>query len=147
MTMTMAVGEFFLAEHDEVAVRGGPGKRHEFPAVPCEGIYPDDAALRWQVLLTGSSADDQVGTDQLRDVVPMANDGFTVFAVPDELRTALAVAGGDRLRATAVEWAETCYPDYEISPDAAVGLLERLAALAARGIERELSLYCWYFAP
>ncbi|MGW6310706.1 hypothetical protein [Streptomyces niveus] len=147
MTMTMAVGEFFLAEHDEVAVRVGPGKRHEFPAVPCEGIYPDDAALRWQVLLTGSSADDQVGTDQLRDVVPMANDGFTVFAVPDELRTALAVAGGDRLRATAVEWAETCYPDYEVSPDAAVGLLERLAALAARGIERELSLYCWYFAP
>ncbi|WP_159392419.1 hypothetical protein [Streptomyces niveus] len=145
--MTKAVGEFYLADDDEVAVKVGPGKRHEFPAVPCDGIYPDDAALRWQVLLTGSSGEDSVATGRLRDVVPMANDGFTVFAVPDELRTALAVAGGERLRTTAVAWAETCYPDYEISPDAAVGLLERLAVLAARGVEHELSLYCWYFAP
>lgn len=145
--MTTAVGEFFLAGHDEVAGRVGPGRRHEFPAVPCEGIYPDDAALRWQVLLTGSSAEDPMDTGRLRDVVPMANDGFTVFALPERLRTALAVAGGKRLRTTAAVWAETSYPDYEISPDAAVRLLERLAALAARGVERELTLYCWYFAP
>ncbi|MFI0967570.1 hypothetical protein ACH4S8_40245 [Streptomyces sp. NPDC021080] len=134
-------GEFFLAEDDESAVRVGPRKSHDFAAVPCDGIYPDDAVLRWETLLTGTES-------LVRDVVPMANDGFTVFAVPEPLCTALASARGDQLRATAVAWAEIASePDDEISLDNAVNLLERLSALAKSRAEKDLSLYCWYFAP
>jgi hypothetical protein len=84
----------------------------------------------------------------LRHVVPMANDGFTVFAIPQTLSTALARAGTDQLRATALTWAETVSEmGDEIEPDSAVDLLERLSTLAIRRAERGLSLYCWYFAP
>ncbi|MFE6057295.1 hypothetical protein [Streptomyces sp. NPDC056431] len=135
------VGEFFLAGDDESAVRVGPRKSHDFPAVPCDGVYADDAVPRWEALLTGAES-------PLRYVVPMANDGFTVFAVPPPLCTALASAGTDRLRTAAMSWAEiVSEPDDEISPDSAVGLLERLSALAGSRKERGLSLYCWYFAP
>ncbi|MFF2189635.1 hypothetical protein [Streptomyces sp. NPDC058155] len=109
--------------------------------MPCEGIYPDDAVPRWETLLTGAES-------PVRDVVPMANDGFTVFAVPEPLSTALAGARSDQLRATAVAWAEIASePDDEISPDKAVDLLERLSALARSRTEKGLTLYCWYFAP
>ncbi|GGV99160.1 hypothetical protein GCM10010230_24610 [Streptomyces narbonensis] len=135
------VGEFFLAEGDESAVRVGPRKSHDFPAVPCDGIYPDDAVPRWEALLTGAES-------PLRHVVPMANDGFTVFAVSQTLSTALANAGTDQLRATALTWAEIVSEmGDEIGSDDAVDLLERLSALAMRRAERGLSLYCWYFAP
>ncbi|MFE7246124.1 hypothetical protein [Streptomyces sp. NPDC057580] len=143
----MVLGEFFLAAGDEAAVRVGPGRRHEFPAVPCDGIFPDDAVLKWETLLPRASAKGPVDSVQLREVVPMANDGFTVFAIPDRLCTALVSAGTDRLRTTAVLWAETSEPDDEISLDRAVDLLERLSVLAGRGVERNLNLYCWYFAP
>ncbi|MCX4538613.1 hypothetical protein [Streptomyces sp. NBC_01669] len=79
----MVLGEFFLAADDEAAVRVGPGRRHEFPAVPCDGICPDDAVLKWETLLPRASAKGPVDSVQLREVVPMANDGFTVFAIPD----------------------------------------------------------------
>ncbi|MFC8668628.1 hypothetical protein [Streptomyces sp. NPDC057199] len=135
-------GEFFLAADDASTARVGPRKRHDFPAVPCDGIYPDDAVLSWETLLTGAPA------SPLRDVVPMANDGFTVFAVPEPLCTALASAEREQLRTTGVAWAESASePDNEISPDGAVDLLERLSVLAGRRAERGLSLYCWYFAP
>jgi hypothetical protein len=135
------VGEFFLAGDDESAVRVGPRKSHDLLAVPCDGIYPDEAVARWAALLTGAES-------PLRHVVPMANDGFTVFAVPQPLCTAFVGAGTDRLRTTALTWAEIASePDNEISPDSAVDLLERLSALATRRAERGLSLYCWYFAP
>lgn len=98
-------------------------------------------------MLTDSPTKEPGGTDPLRHVVPMANDGFTVFAVPDTLRTALADAGRGRLRVTAVGWAASSGGDEEISPDGAVELLERLSVLASSGIERNLTLYCWYFAP
>lgn len=78
----------------------------------------------------------------------MANDGFTVFAVPQTLSTALANAGTDQLRTTALTWAETVSEmGDEMGPDSAVYLLERLSALAMRRAERGQSLYCWYFAP
>ncbi|MFJ7333504.1 hypothetical protein ACIQUU_09685 [Streptomyces sp. NPDC101116] len=78
----------------------------------------------------------------------MGNDGFTVFAVPQTLSTALAGAGTDQLRTTALTWAETASEmGDEIGPGSAVGLLERLSALAMRRAERGLGLYCWYFAP
>ncbi|MEU7122909.1 hypothetical protein [Streptomyces zaomyceticus] len=135
------VGEFFLAGDDESAVRVGPRKSHDFPAVPCDGIYPDDAVSRWEALFTGAES-------PLRHVVPMANDGFTVFAVPQPLCMALTSAGTDQLRTTAMKWAEiVSEPDDEMSPDSAVRLLERLSALASSRTERRLSLYCWYFAP
>ncbi|MFI0990435.1 hypothetical protein [Streptomyces exfoliatus] len=135
------VGEFFLARDDESALRVGPGSSHDFPAVPCDGIYPDDAAWKWEALLTGAESTP-------RDVVPMANDGFTVFAVPEQLCTALATAGRDRLRAAALAWAEAVSePDDEISPDYAVDLVERVSALASSRADKHLDLYCWYFAP
>ncbi|MFJ1967114.1 hypothetical protein ACIO93_00405 [Streptomyces sp. NPDC087903] len=135
------VGEFFLAGDDESAVRVGPRKSHDFPAVPCDGIYPDDAVLRWQTFLTGTES-------PIRDVVPMANDGFTVFAVPEALCTALADAGRDRLRTAAVAWAEVASePSDEISPDSAVNLLDCLSALARSSAESGRTMYCWYFAP
>ncbi|MFD9369907.1 hypothetical protein ACFWA6_19735 [Streptomyces sp. NPDC060020] len=135
------VGEFFLAEDDESAVRVGPRKSHDFPAVLCDGIYPDDAVPRWESLLTGAES-------PLRYVVPMANDGFTVFAVPQTLSTTLASAGTDQLRTTALTWAETVSEmGDEIGPDSALDLLERLSALAVSHAEQGLSLYCWYFAP
>ncbi|MFC8828199.1 hypothetical protein ACFT9I_22965 [Streptomyces sp. NPDC057137] len=78
----------------------------------------------------------------------MANDGFTVFAVPEPLCTALATARRDQLRATAAAWTEIASePDDEISLDDAMDLLERLSALAGSRTEKGLSLYCWYFAP
>ncbi|MFE2239621.1 hypothetical protein ACFXCU_09025 [Streptomyces virginiae] len=135
------VGEFFLAGDDESAMRVGPRKSHDFPAVPCDGIYPDDAVLRWEVLLTGAES-------PLRHVVPMANDGFAVFAVPQPLCTALIGAGTDRLRTAAITWAGIASEmGDEVSPDSSVDLLERLSALASSHAERGLSLYCWYFAP
>ncbi|MFE7234710.1 hypothetical protein ACFVAF_29520 [Streptomyces sp. NPDC057596] len=135
------LGEFFLAGDDESTVRVGPRKGHNFPAVPCDGIYPDEAVLRWETLLTGAES-------PLRDVVPMTNDGFTVFAVPEPLCTALADAGRDRLQAAAVAWAESASaPDEAIPPHGALRLLERLSVLAGSRAERGLSLYCWYFAP
>ncbi|GGR08619.1 hypothetical protein [Kitasatospora griseola] len=135
------VGEFFLAKDDESALRVGPRRSHDFPAVPCDGIYPDDAVLRWEAQLTGARS-------TLRDVVPMANDGFTAFVVPEPLCRALAAAGGARLRAAARAWAEaTSEPDDEISPADAADLLERVAALAGSRAEERLDLYCWYFAP
>ncbi|MEV6326118.1 hypothetical protein [Streptomyces sp. NPDC051909] len=135
------VGEFFLAGGDESAVRVGPRKSHDFPAARCDGIYPDDAVPRWEVLLTGAES-------PLRHVVPMANDGFTVFAVPQPLCAALIDAGTERLRTTALTWAEIANGmGDEVSPESAVDLLERLAALAGRRAEEGLSLYCWYWAP
>ncbi|MFF6774637.1 hypothetical protein ACFY8W_13875 [Streptomyces sp. NPDC012637] len=135
------VGEFFLAEDDESAVRVGPRKSHDFPAVLCDGIYPDDAVPRWEALLTGAES-------PLRYVVPMANDGFTVFAVPQALSTALARARTDQLRTTALTWAKTASEmGDEIGPSSAVDLLERLSALVMSRAERGPSLYCWYFAP
>lgn len=109
------VGEFFLADDEVRPVLAGPRKSHDSPAVPCDGIYPDDAVLRWQVLLTGAES-------PLRHLVPLANDGlFTVFAIPQRLCMALASAGMDRLRTTAMTWAETASePDDEISPDSAI---------------------------
>ncbi|MFC8450232.1 hypothetical protein [Kitasatospora sp. NPDC057223] len=78
----------------------------------------------------------------------MANDGFTVFAVPEPLCTALVTARGERLRAAARAWAEAASePDDEISPDNAMDLLERVSALASSRAEKHLELYCWYFAP
>ncbi|MET8968743.1 hypothetical protein ACFCZV_00870 [Streptomyces hydrogenans] len=135
------VGEFFLAEDDESAVRVGPRKSHDFPAVPCDGIYPDDAVPRWEALLTGAES-------PLRYVVPMANDGFTVFAVPQALSTALAGASADQLSTTARTWARTVSEmGEELGPRSAIDLLERLSALAMSRAERGPSLYCWYFAP
>ncbi|MFF7362693.1 hypothetical protein [Streptomyces sp. NPDC008125] len=135
------VGEFFLAEDDESAVRVGPRKSHDFPAVLWDGIYPDDAVPRWEALLTGAES-------PLRYVVPMANDGFTVFAVPQALSTALASARADQLRTTALTWAKTVSEmGDEIRPSSAVDLLERLSALAMSRAKKGPSLYCWYFAP
>jgi hypothetical protein len=135
------IGEFFLAEDDESAMRVGPHRSHDFPAVPCDGIYPDDAVPRWEALLTGSES-------PLRYVVPMANDGFTVFAVPHALSTALATARTDQLRTTAVTWAETvCDMGEGIAHSSAVDLVERVSALAMSRTERGPNLYCWYFAP
>ncbi|MGY0465455.1 hypothetical protein ACW14Y_35160 [Kitasatospora sp. cg17-2] len=135
------IGEFFLAQDDESARQVRPRSSHDFPAVRCDGIYPDDAVQIWEARLTGAMSN-------LRDVVPLANDGFTVFAVPEPLCTALAAAGRDRLRATALVWAEaTSEPGDPISPDDAVDLLERAAALAGSRTEMHLDLYCWYFAP
>ncbi|MFE5596649.1 hypothetical protein [Streptomyces sp. NPDC056549] len=135
------IGEFFLAKDDESAVRVGPRKSHDFPAVPRDGVYPDDAVPRWETLLTGTKS-------PLRDVVPMACDGFTVFAVPPPLSTALNSAGTDQLRATALTRAKTVSEmGDEITPDSAVDLLERLAVLVISRADRNLRLYCWYFAP
>ncbi|GED88949.1 hypothetical protein TNCT6_60340 [Streptomyces sp. 6-11-2] len=107
----------------------------------CDGIYPDDAVPRWETLLTGAES-------PLRDVVPMANDGLTVFAVPEPLCTALAGAGRDRLHTAAAAWAESASaPDDVIAPRRALDLLERLSAPAGSGAERGMGLYCWYFAP
>ncbi len=45
-------------------------------------------------------------------------------------------------------WAEAASePGDPISPDDAVDLLERAAALAISRTEKHLDLYCWYFAP
>ncbi|MEU8762711.1 hypothetical protein [Streptomyces sp. NPDC048659] len=135
------IGEFFLAEDDETARRVGPRRSHDFPAVACDGIYPDDAVWRWEVHLTGAES-------TLRHVVPPANDGFSVFAVPEPLREAMATAGAERLQATARAWAAAASePDDEISPDSATDLLERVSALAASRADKHLKLYCWYFAP
>ncbi|MEU3890312.1 hypothetical protein [Streptomyces sp. NPDC029041] len=135
------MGEFFLAEDDESALRVGPRSSHDFPAVPFDGTYPDDAVLRWEAELTGAES-------RLRDVVPMANDGFTVFAVPEPLCTALAAAGRARLGAAALAWAAAASePDDEISPDNALDLLDRVSALARSRGENDLHLYCWYFSP
>ncbi|MGJ7417005.1 hypothetical protein AB9128_14275 [Streptomyces cinereoruber] len=135
------IGEFFLAKDDETALRVGPRRSHDFPAVPCDGIYPDDAVWRWEVHLTGAES-------ALRHVVPMANDGFTIFAVPEPLCRAMATAGAERLRATARVWAAAASePDDEISPDNAADLLERVSALVGSRAEKHLELYCWYFAP
>ncbi|MER5834755.1 hypothetical protein ABT116_28955 [Streptomyces sp. NPDC002130] len=135
------MGEFFLAGDDESALRVGPRSSHDFPAVPFDGMYPDDAVLRWEAQLTGAES-------TIRDVVPMANDGFTVFAVPEPLCTALATVGRDRLRAAALAWAEAASEaDDELSLDNALDLLDRVSALAVSGGETHLHLYCWYFAP
>ncbi|MFF2364823.1 hypothetical protein ACFVU0_19315 [Streptomyces sp. NPDC058122] len=134
-------GEFFLARDDESALRVGPRRSHDFPAVPCDGIYPDDAVLKWEAQLTGAES-------AIRDLVPMANDGFTIFAVPEPLCMALAAAESDRLQATALAWTgATTEPDDEISLENAVDLLQRLSALASSRVEKQLDLYCWYFAP
>ncbi|MET7989180.1 MULTISPECIES: hypothetical protein [unclassified Streptomyces] len=135
------IGEFFLARDDESALRVGPRRSHDFPAVPCDGIYPDDAVLKWEAQLTGTES-------TIRDVVPMANDGFTVFAVPEPLCTALAAAESDRLRATALAWTGAATElDDEILLENAVDLLQRLSTLASNRTEKQFDLYCWYFAP
>ncbi|MFI1177287.1 hypothetical protein [Streptomyces melanogenes] len=78
----------------------------------------------------------------------MANDGFTVFALPEPLCTALATTARDRLRTTAAAWAEIVSESGDvIHPDSAMDLLEGLSALAGRRTAEGLRLYCWYFAP
>jgi len=137
-----STGEFFLAPDDGSAGRVRPRRSHGFPAVPCDGVHPDDAVLKWEARLTGAAS-------ALRDVVPPANDGFTVFAVPEPLCAALAGTEPDRLRAAARAWAEdeaAAGGDSEISPDRAADLVVRVSALAdAR--TGQLALYCWYFSP
>ncbi|MFC8719307.1 hypothetical protein [Kitasatospora sp. NPDC057198] len=39
-----STGEFFLAPDDGSADRVRPRRSHGFPAVPCDGIHPDDSA-------------------------------------------------------------------------------------------------------
>ncbi|MFE5941942.1 hypothetical protein [Streptomyces sp. NPDC056480] len=78
----------------------------------------------------------------------MANDGFTVFEVPQTLSAALARAGAGQLRAAALTWAGTVSEaGDELESGSAVDLLERVSALAGSRTESGLSLYCWYFAP
>ncbi|MFF0437497.1 hypothetical protein ACFYU9_35445 [Streptomyces sp. NPDC004327] len=135
------IGEFFLASDDESALGVGPRRSHDFPAVPCDGIYPDDAVWRWEAQLAGTES-------TLRHVVPMANDGFTVFAVPEPLCTALVCAGAEQLRVAARLWAKAVSePGDEISPADATELLKRVSALAGNRTDKRLNLYCWYFAP
>ncbi|MGW6552526.1 hypothetical protein ACWGBV_19960 [Streptomyces sp. NPDC055051] len=85
-------------------------------------------------------------------MVPMACDGFTLFAVPQTLSTPLAGAEADQLRTTALTWAESVSETVSemgegIGPDRAVDLHERPASLARTPAECGRTLYCWYFAP
>ncbi|MGW6919146.1 hypothetical protein ACWGB8_35820 [Kitasatospora sp. NPDC054939] len=135
--------EFFVAPGDGVAAEVGLRQRvHDYPALECAGFFPDDAVRRWEVLLTG-------GADSgLRAVVPMRNDGFTVFEVPEALCAALAQAHRGRLVEAAVAWAESAATKGEgVRVGTAVEILIEVADLAHTAEVLRQPLYCWYFAP
>ncbi|MCX5613012.1 hypothetical protein OHB39_38840 [Streptomyces sp. NBC_00047] len=135
--------EFFVAPDDEVAAQVGPRqRRHGFPALACSDFFPDDAVADWEVLLAGGVA---AGS---RDVVPMKNDGFTVFQLSSGLCSALARASRDRLVEVAGAWAELASVKEEGVPaGTAAEILRGLADLARTAESLRQPLYCWYFAP
>ncbi|RSS91117.1 hypothetical protein EF903_11545 [Streptomyces sp. WAC05292] len=96
--MPIAV-EFFVAPDDGVASEMGPQHRHDgLPAFACADFYPDDAAGDWEVLLVGGAATEP------RVVVPMKNDGFTVFELPERLCSTLSQVSRSRLVEAAGAW-------------------------------------------
>ncbi|WP_330260906.1 hypothetical protein [Streptomyces sp. NBC_00539] len=135
--------EFFVAPDDEVAAQVGPRqRRHGFPSFACADFYPDDAVADWEVLLA-----EGVGTGS-RDVVPMKNDGFTVFQLPSGLCSALVQASSGRLVEAAGAWAElAAVKDEGVPAETAVEILTELAGLARTAQGLRQPLYCWYFAP
>ncbi|GAA3060245.1 hypothetical protein GCM10020254_00010 [Streptomyces goshikiensis] len=135
--------EFFVVPDDEVAAQVGPRQRqHGFPALACADFYPDDAVEDWEVLLAGGVA---TGS---RDVVPMRNDGFTVFELPSRLCSALIQASSGRLVEVAGAWAElAAVKDEGVRAETAAEILMGLADLARRAEGSRQPLYCWYFAP
>ncbi|MFD8417735.1 hypothetical protein ACFV2Q_39465 [Streptomyces sp. NPDC059650] len=132
-----------MAPDDEVAAQVGPRqRRHGFPAFACADFFPDDAVADWEVLLAGGVATDS------RDVVPMKNDGFTVFELPSRLCSALVQASISRLVEVAGAWAElAAVKDEGVRAETAAEILMGLADLARRAESIRQPLYCWYFAP
>ncbi len=135
--------EFFGAPDDEVAAQVGPRqRRHGLPSFTCSDFYPDDAVADWEVLLTGGVA---AGP---RDVVPMKNDGFTVFQLSSGLCSALVRASSGRLVEVAGAWAElAAVKDKGVPAETAAWILTELAGLARTAEGLRQPLYCWYFAP
>ncbi|MFH7599802.1 hypothetical protein WDV06_32590 [Streptomyces racemochromogenes] len=138
--MPIAV-EFFVAPDDGVASEMGPRHRHHgLPAFACTDFYPDDAVGDWEVLLAGAAATEP------RVVVPMKNDGFTVFELPERLCSTLAQASRSRLVAAAGAWVGLAtMKDEGIPVEAAVEALTEAADLARTAAGLRHPLYCWYF--
>lgn len=134
--------EFFVAPDDGAAAVVGPRHRgHGFPAFGCADFFPDDALEDWEVLLVGGVASD------LRVVVPMKNDGFTVFEVPGRLHSVLAAASRSRLAEVAAQWVELAEAKDGAPAEMAVEILAEVAGLARTARDLGQPLYCWYFAP
>ncbi|MFE4875101.1 hypothetical protein [Streptomyces sp. NPDC056682] len=137
------VVEFFVAPGDGAVVGVGPRHRgHGFPAFGCADFYPDDAVEDWEDLLTGHAVSES------RVVVPMRNDGFMVFQVPEGLCAVLARASRARLVETAKAWIERAVArSDELPVGRAVQILEQVADLARTAMTARQFLYCWYFEP
>ncbi|MFG2417103.1 hypothetical protein [Streptomyces goshikiensis] len=135
--------EFFVAPDDETAAQVGPRqRRHGFPAFAPTDFFPDDAVVDLEGLLAGGVS------AGWRDVLPMKNDGFTVFEVPSRLCSALTRASSGRLVEVAGEWAElAAVKDGGVTAKTAVEILTRLADLARTAESLGQPLYCWYLAP
>ncbi|MER5485967.1 hypothetical protein ABT024_22520 [Streptomyces sp. NPDC002812] len=134
--------EFFVAPDDGAAAVVGPRHRgHGFPAFECADFFPDDAVEDWEVLLVGGVASD------LRAVVPMKNDGFTVFEAPGRLCSALVVASRGQLVEVAAQWVELAEAKDGAPAEMAVEILVAVADLARMAEALGRPLYCWYFAP
>ncbi|WP_392957601.1 hypothetical protein [Streptomyces sp. LN245] len=94
--------EFFLAPTNRSAatVRStGPGRAFESLVYEC--FYPDDAVLEWESRLTGVTVERLRRRGEPRAVASMRNDGYEVFALSEQLRTALASVGKDALHGVA----------------------------------------------
>jgi hypothetical protein len=144
--------EFFVAPDDAVAARRGPRCQEESLAVfRCAGFFADQAVAEWTALLTGepSGGEGPAGGYESRDLVPLRCDGFTLFALPAALRTALAGAGAPRLAETARAWVSRVRQDSwdDVTEDAAHSVLQEVAALARLAVRRRYPLYAWYRAP
>ncbi|WP_449486098.1 hypothetical protein [Streptomyces avidinii] len=105
------------------------------------GFFPDDAVGDWEVLLVRGVVSD------LRAVVPMRNDGFMVFEVPERLCSALAAASRGRLVEIAAQWVELAEARDGAPAEMAAEILTETAALARTAGDLGQPLYCWYFAP
>ncbi|MGW1641980.1 hypothetical protein [Streptomyces lavendulae] len=138
----LRVAEFFVAPDDGAVAVAGPRRRgHGFPAFGCADFFPDDAVEDWEVLLVGGVASD------LRVVVPMKNDGFMVFEVPERLCSALAAASRSRLVEVAAQWVELAEAKDGAPAGMGVEILSEVADLARTAGALGQPLYCWYFAP
>lgn len=131
-----------MAPDDGAAAVVGPRRRgHGFPAFGCADFYPDDAVGDWEVLLVGGVALD------VRAVVPMRNDDFMVFEVPERLCSALVVVSRGRLVEVAAQWVELAEAKGGAPAGMAAEILTEVAGLARTAGALGQPLCCWYSAP
>ncbi|MFF3128603.1 hypothetical protein ACFVRD_41500 [Streptomyces sp. NPDC057908] len=129
--------KFFVAPDDtSAALALQPGRDMQFESRSFGNFDPEEAVVEWECLLVGGSFEELVQAGEPRTVAGQDDDGYVVFAISPHLLTALAGAGGSRLRDVAASWVKQRSEDGEmVEAEFADEIVSELAALvrSARG--------------